>query len=128
MHSKLSTGIVITVETFYQQEYSNPKNYDFMFAYKITIQNSNLFPVKLLSRYWHILDSNGMVKEVEGEGVVGIQPVIQPAEKYQYVSGCNLKSELGRMQGHYVLQNMHLKTTFIAEIVPFYLTAPMKLN
>ena len=128
MHSKLSTGIVITVETFYQQEYSNPKNHDFMFAYKITIQNSNLFPVKLLSRYWHILDSNGMVKEVEGEGVVGIQPVIQPSEKYQYVSGCNLKSELGRMQGHYVLQNMHIKTTFIAEIAPFYLIAPMKLN
>jgi len=128
MQSKISSGIIISVETFYQQEYSNPKNHDFMFAYKITIQNSNLFPVKLLSRYWHILDSNGIVKEVEGEGVVGIQPVIQPAEKYQYVSGCNLKSELGRMQGNYVLQNMHSKATFIAEIAPFYLTAPMKLN
>jgi len=128
MHSKISSGINITVETFYQQEYSNPQNHDFMFAYKITILNENIFPVKLLRRHWHILDSNGMVKEVEGEGVVGIQPVIQPSEKYQYISGCNLKSELGRMQGNYVLQNMHTKSTFIADIAPFYLTAPMILN
>jgi len=128
MHSKISSGIVISVETFYQQEYSNPQNHDFMFAYKITIHNENNFPVKLLSRHWHILDSNGIVKDVEGEGVVGIQPVIQPSEKYQYVSGCNLKSEFGRMQGNYVLQNMYSKSTFIADIAPFYLTAPMKLN
>jgi ApaG protein len=128
MQSKISSGIIISVETFYQQEYSNPQNHDFMFAYKITIHNENNFPVKLMRRYWHILDSNGIVKEVEGEGVVGIQPVIQPAEKYQYVSGCNLKSEFGRMQGNYVLQNMHSKSTFIADIAPFYLTAPMKLN
>jgi ApaG protein len=98
MQSKISSGIIISVETFYQQEYSNPKNHDFMFAYKITIKNENNFSVKLLSRYWHIFDSNGIVKEVEGEGVVGIQPVIQPSEKYQYVSGCNLKSEFGRIQ------------------------------
>ena len=128
MYSKISSGIIVSVETFYQQEYSNPKNQDFMFAYKITIHNQNNFPVKLMSRYWHILDSTGIVKEVEGEGVVGIQPVIQPSEKYQYVSGCNLKSELGRMQGNYLLQNMHSKSTFIADIEPFYFTAPLKLN
>jgi len=128
MQSKISSGIIISVETFYQQEYSNPIKYEFMFAYKITIHNENNFPVKLMRRYWHIFDSNGIVKEVEGDGVVGVQPVIQPSEKYQYVSGCNLKTELGRMRGYYELQNIYSKSMFKVDIPSFYLTAPLKLN
>jgi ApaG protein len=128
MQSKISSGIIITVETFYQQEYSMPIKCEFMFAYKITILNENNFPVKLMSRYWHIFDSNGIVKEVEGDGVVGVQPVIQPSEKYQYVSGCNLKTELGRMRGYYELQNIYSKSMFKVDIPSFYLTAPLKLN
>jgi len=58
------------VETYYQPDYSNPVNNEFMFAYKITIENNNAFPVKLLSRHWYIYDSNGSLREVEGEGVV----------------------------------------------------------
>lgn len=105
-----------------------PIKCEFMFAYKITILNENNFPVKLMSRYWHIFDSNGIVKEVEGDGVVGVQPVIQPSEKYQYVSGCNLKTELGRMRGYYELQNIYSKSMFKVDIPSFYLTAPLKLN
>ena len=98
MSSKISGGVKVSVETFYQSEYSNPMNSEFMFAYKITIENNNDFPVKLLRRHWHIYDSNGSIREVEGEGVVGIQPVIAPATSYQYVSGCNLRTEIGKMK------------------------------
>ncbi len=128
MNSKISGGVTISVETFYQPEYSNPLNQEFMFAYKITIQNNNNFPVKLLRRHWHIFDSNGIERIVEGEGVVGVQPVILPADAYQYISGCNLKTEIGKMHGNYVLENMHTHHTFNVVIPTFSMTAPLKLN
>jgi len=128
MISKISGGVKISVETFYQSEYSNPINNEFMFAYKITIENNNDFPVKLLRRRWQIFDSNGPVKEVEGEGVVGVQPVIAPASSYQYISGCNLRTEMGKMNGTYLVENQHNKKTFNVIIPSFLLEAPLKMN
>lgn len=128
MNSKISGGVKVSVETFYQSEYSNPINNEFMFAYKITIENSNDFPVKLLKRRWHIYDSNGSIREVEGEGVVGVQPVIASGASYQYVSSCNLRTEIGKMQGTYLLENQHNKKTFNVLIPAFLLETPFKMN
>ncbi len=128
MTSKISGGVKISVESFYQPEFSNPVNSEFMFAYRITIENNNNFPVKLLSRHWHIFDSNGSMKEVEGEGVVGIQPQIAPAEQYQYMSGCNLKSEIGRMHGTYLMENLHTHKNFRVAIPAFEMQVPFKMN
>ena len=128
MNSKISGGVKISVETFYQAEYSNPLNSEYMFAYKITIENNNEFSIRLLRRHWHINDSNGSFREVEGEGVVGIQPVIAPGSSYQYISGCNLRSELGKMQGTYLLENQNNKKTFKVTIPPFQMIAPFKMN
>src|SRR6476469_6395015 len=74
MISKISEGIEVSVETFYQPDYSNPVSGEYMFAYRITIENHNSFSVKLHRRHWYIIDSNGTNREVEGEGVVGVQP------------------------------------------------------
>ena len=74
MVSKISEGVTISVETFYQPDYSNPQESEFMFAYRITIENNNTFPVQLLRRHWYIFDSDSTYREVEGEGVIGIQP------------------------------------------------------
>ncbi len=128
MISKISGGVKISVETFYQPEYSNPLNSEFMFAYKITIENNNEFSVKLLRRHWFIYDSDGSTREVEGEGVVGIQPVITPATSYQYISGCNLRSEMGKMMGTYLLENVNNKNTFDVAIPAFEMQAPFKMN
>lgn len=128
MTSKLSEGIKVSVETFYQPEFSNPLQNEFMFAYQVTIENSNDFPVQLLSRYWHIFDSNGSMREVEGEGVVGVQPVIPPGEFYQYMSGCNLRSEMGRMHGTYLISNVHTGQTFNVIIPAFEMQVPFKMN
>ncbi|MGB4842978.1 MAG: Co2+/Mg2+ efflux protein ApaG [Ferruginibacter sp.] len=128
MVSKISEGITISVETYYQPEYSNPVNSEFMFAYRITIANSNPFPVKLLRRHWYINDSNGSLREVEGEGVVGVQPQINSGESYQYVSGCNLRSEIGKMQGTYLMENINSKKSFDVVIPAFEMCAPFKLN
>ena len=128
MYSLITQGVQITVETFYQPEYSNPVNREFMFAYRITVENRNPFTVQLLRRHWHIFDSHGETREVEGEGVVGQQPVLQPGEQFQYVSGCNLKSEIGKMQGTYEMMNIFTNRPFEVEIPVFEMVAPMKCN
>lgn len=126
--SKISEGILTSVETFYQTNYSNPVENNFVFAYRITIENHNSFPVKLLRRHWHIFDSNGTYKEVEGDGVVGIQPIIQSTEKHQYVSSCSLHSEMGRMSGTYQMENLNTQKLFSVIIPSFELIAPLKMN
>lgn len=128
MNSIISEGVEVSVETFYQQDYSNPLQSEFMFAYRITIENHNAFPVKLHSRHWHIFDSSGTYREVEGEGVVGMQPVIHPGEEYQYVSGCNLHTEMGRMHGTYLMENFNNQHQFEVAIPPFEMIAPFKYN
>lgn len=128
MISKISEGITVSVETYYQPEYSNAVNNEFMFAYRITIQNNNKFPVKLLRRHWFIYDSNGSMREVEGEGVVGVQPQIDPGGSYQYVSGCNLRSEIGKMSGTYRMENINNERSFDVLIPAFGMCAPFKLN
>jgi len=124
----ISEGVKVSVETFYQQDYSNPQQSEFMFAYRITLENHNTFPIKLHRRHWHIFDSNGSYREVEGEGVIGVQPTLQPGENYQYVSGCNLRTEMGRMDGQYEMENLNSRKMFFVGIPPFEMIAPMKFN
>lgn len=128
MSSTTTQGVEVSVETYYQPDYSNPISGEFMFAYRITIDNHNNFSVKLHRRHWYIFDSNGEYREVEGEGVVGVQPVLQPGERYQYVSGCNLRSEMGRMSGSYQMENVDTKRFFDVDIPAFEMIVPFKYN
>lgn|SRR5574343_117971 len=128
MQSKISSGVTVIVETYYQQEYSNPLNQEFMFAYRITIENNNPFPIQLLRRHWHIYETNGTYREVEGEGVIGVQPIIESGNHYQYISGCNLRTEMGRMYGVYQMTNLNTLEIFQVQIPSFEMIAPFKMN
>lgn len=128
MVSKISEGVEVSVEVFYQNDYSNPMNQDYMFAYRVTVENHNGFALKLLRRHWFIFDSNGEHREVEGEGVIGNQPVLKPSEQYQYVSGCNLKTEMGKMHGTYLMENQNNKEQFYVNIPAFEMIVPFKNN
>ena len=128
MTSKITSGVLTSVETFYQNNYSNPEKRDFIFAYRITIENQNAFTIKLLNRHWYIFDSNGDYREVEGEGVVGTQPIITPGDRYQYVSNCHLHSEIGCMHGTYQMENLNTQTLFNVHIPSFQLIVPFKMN
>jgi len=128
MSIKISEGVEINVETFYQPDYSNPVSGEYMFAYRITLENHNNFPIKLHRRHWHIFDSNGSYREVEGEGVVGVQPTLQPGERYQYVSGCNLRTEMGKMHGTYSMENLNNKKVFDVNIPVFEMIVPFKMS
>ena len=128
MLTKITNGVKISVETFYQPEYSQPLNNEFMFAYRITISNESEYTVKLLRRNWVVFDSNGVVREVEGDGVVGQQPVIQPGESHQYVSGSHLRTEMGKMKGYYTMERLIDGKLFKVEIPEFPLLVPFKMN
>ncbi|MGJ7029808.1 Co2+/Mg2+ efflux protein ApaG [Niabella hirudinis] len=128
MSSLISAGIHVNVEVFFQPEYSNALQSEFMFAYRISLENYNAFSVKLLRRSWYIFDSNGSYRQVEGEGVVGVQPVLAPGESYQYMSGCNLRSEMGKMKGSYEMENQNSHQLFSVEIPEFEMIAPSKFN
>eukprot|EP01132_Coremiostelium_polycephalum_P011460 gene11460-14042_t len=69
MVTAITEGIKISVETMYQEEYSNPSKDQFMFAYRIEIENLSDYTIQLKRRQWYIFDSNGTEREVEGEGV-----------------------------------------------------------
>lgn len=128
MITQITAGVKISVETIYQPEYSNPANDHYMFAYKINIENLTDYSVQLMRRHWFIFDSNGTKREVAGEGVVGQQPVIDPGDSHEYVSGCNLKTDMGSMKGSYEMRRLVDDEIFAAEIPEFIMIAPYKLN
>jgi len=128
MTTQITAGIKISVECIFQAEYSNPERDHFMFAYQISIENLSDSTIQLVSRYWKIFDSNGDHHEVYGDGVVGEQPIIEPGQIHQYTSGCNLKSEIGFMEGHFNMLKLIDETSFKVEIPRFNLIANYVLN
>ncbi len=99
-----------------------------MHAHRITVENLGMETVQLLERHWYIWDSSGVLREVQGDGVVGRQPVLPPKEYYQYVSGCPLTTDMGKMYGSYLMKRLSDDSTFEVEIPAFYLLPPFKLN
>lgn len=128
MVQKVTNDVNVVVETFYQAAQSRPLNSEYLFAYRITIENLGNVPVKLRRRHWHIVDSNGDYREVEGEGVVGQQPTIEPGAHYQYISSCNLSSDMGKMFGSYIMEDLYSKKLITVSIPEFSLIAPFKNN
>lgn len=99
-------GIKVGVETQYLAEYSNPQAMHFVFTYKITIQNESTYTYQLLRRHWEIHDASAPIKMIDGDGVVGQQPTLEPGQSHQYVSGCNLQSGIGKMLGYYEMERI----------------------
>ena len=128
MDTKTTEGVKVTVTTNYLPDYSSPVQQHYVFAYKISIENNSEFTVKLLRRHWYIHDATGVVREVEGEGVVGQQPVLEPGESHEYVSGCNLKTGMGKMRGTYLMERLVDGKKFDVTIPEFNLIVPYKLN
>ncbi|MBD1424130.1 Co2+/Mg2+ efflux protein ApaG [Sphingobacterium arenae] len=128
MNTQITSGVKVSVSVVYQPEYSNPAKTHFMFSYQITIENLGDVTIQLMNRHWDIFDSVGDFKQVEGEGVVGEQPILASGAVYQYVSGCNLKSEMGYMEGHYEMTKIVDGSVFHVEIPRFNLIASFKLN
>jgi ApaG protein len=128
MVTAITDGIKISVESNFQQEYSSPSHNHFVFTYKIKIENCSEHTMQLKRRHWHIHDSNNSIKEVEGEGVVGQQPVLEPGQIHEYVSGSNLQSGLGKMYGTYQMERIVDGKIIDVTIPEFTLIVPYLLN
>lgn len=128
MATKITEGIQVSVESFFQPEHSSPLHYHFVFSYKIKIHNHGHTAIQLLRRHWHIYDSNGVVREVEGEGVIGLQPIIEAGASHEYVSGCNFRTEIGKMKGTYTMLRLEDDYIFQVTIPQFIMITPYKLN
>lgn len=125
--SPLMKSIQIDVETAFLADQSSPPEDRYVFAYTITIRNTGKIPAKLLTRYWRITDANGKVEEVEGDGVVGEQPVILPGKLHRYSSGAVIETPVGTMEGSYGMVNGE-GVDFRAPIPVFRLAVPGILN
>jgi len=112
--------VSVHVQSQYVASQSSPDDDRYVFAYTITIRNLGRSAVQLLGRYWVITNGNGRETEVQGEGVVGEQPLITPGNEFQYTSGAVIETPMGTMQGHYVMVDEQ-GDTFNVEIPVFRL-------
>jgi ApaG protein len=128
MITQVTSGIKVSVEVFYRPDQSNADQNQHIFAYRITITNNSEYSIRLSRRNWFIIDSNATNRQVEGEGVVGEKPIIGTGENYQYISGCNLESEIGKMHGSYLMERLIDGKQFYVRIPEFQLIVPYKLN
>lgn len=128
MATLITNGIQISVIPDYNynnQEMSESKS---LFTYEITIKNHSPHTVQLIERKWQIFDSLGGIKEINGPGVVGKQPILEPQQSFTYTSWCPLTSEIGYMEGIYTMINLVNELPFEVKIPRFFLTAPYRLN
>lgn len=116
-------GITVRVSPNYLPEQSQVNQGRWFWSYHIRIENGSDKSVQLISRHWIITDGRGNTHHVDGEGVVGEQPVLKPGDAHDYVSGCPLPTPNGHMEGHY-LMTQGADDTFLAIIPRFSLIAP----
>ena len=122
-----NNNINIKVETTFIKDRSSIEVPIYVFAYNVEIKNTQTVEVQLLSRYWHITDGNRQIEEIRGPGVVGLKPIIQPEEIFQYSSFCPLKTPFGVMHGAFQMKNS-AGDYFNALDSPFRLTIPDHVN
>ena len=128
MVHQITNGIKVSVKTHFEGTFYNKEVIHFAFSYVVKIKNKRQNPIQLLSRTWHICDALNSKEKVEGDGVVGDQPIIQPNESYIYNSGCTLKSPFGSMKGTYTMVDLSVNETFKANIPTFKLCTEFAQN
>ena len=119
--------IAVSASTQYLADQSDENAGRFVFAYTITIRNPGNVTAQLISRHWIITDSQGLVQEVRGLGVVGAQPVLRPGESFEYTSGTSITTPVGTMRGSYQMVADD-GTRFEAAIPEFTLSVPRVLH
>ena len=127
MAQSKSYEVQVSAQTRYLAEQSDDKSGRYVFAYTITIRNTGNATAQLISRHWIITDSQGLVQEVRGLGVVGAQPVLRPGESHEYSSGTAIATPVGTMRGSYQMVAED-GARFEAEIPEFTLSVPRVIH
>ena len=118
-----TTTEMVRVQVFpeYIPEQSSPEVNRFSFTYRVIITNIGTQKVKLLSRHWLIINADGDQERVDGPGVVGYTPELEPGESFEYSSHCPINTNWGTMEGSYTMLRDSEK--FEALIERFYLVS-----
>ncbi|WP_150046854.1 MULTISPECIES: Co2+/Mg2+ efflux protein ApaG [Methylomonas] len=119
--------VLVEARPQYIESQSSPEQNRFVFAYTVTITNVGSVPARLLTRHWLITDANGKVQEVNGEGVVGEHPYLNPGDSFRYTSAAMIETPVGVMQGKYQMQ-ADTGESFSANIPKFTLSIPRTLH
>ena len=117
-------GIEVSVRALFLEDQSDPDTLTWVWAYQVRIVNRGAETVQLLRRTWRITDARGRIQVVQGDGVVGEQPILEPGEMFEYTSGTPLETPSGIMAGEYHMISTVRGEAFDAEIPPFSLDAP----
>lgn len=127
MYTETTRGITVTVQPVYLDDQSSPAEGHYVWAYRVRIVNNGEATVQLKRRHWKITDALGRMQEVQGDGVVGEQPVLQPGESYEYTSGTPLATPSGIMMGTYQMES-DCGETFDIRIPAFSLDSPHEVH
>lgn len=122
-YKAVTRGIAVSVEPVYLEANSSPGSSQYVWAYRVSIENQGLETVQLLTRHWMITNARGELNEVKGPGVVGEQPVLRPGESFEYTSGAPLNTPWGMMGGSYQMES-ESGERFDIEIPTFSLDSP----
>ena len=122
--SRTTRGIEVTVDPIFLEDQSDPDNGSWVWAYQVRIANQSRDTVKLLRRTWRITDARGKLQVVQGDGVVGEQPMLEPGEAFEYTSGTPLDTPSGIMVGAYHMISAVSGEAFDVDIPAFSLDCP----
>lgn len=128
-----TSTVKVSSQSFFQPEYSSPAENNYVFSYLIRITNEGASPVRLLRRHWVITDATSQIREVEGEGVVGLQPILAPGQSHEYTSWVQFPTPMGTMEGRFLMEQLFSDPEeshrfFQAEIPRFLHIAPELMN
>lgn len=119
----ITEGVTVRVAVNFMPEQSRMDAGRWFWVYHIRLENRRQDTVQLRTRHWRITDSRGMVNIIDGEGVVGETPILPPGATHDYVSGCELTTNHGAMEGFYTFIDEHGEPFEVA--IPFFpLAAP----
>lgn len=122
-YKEITENIEVAVEPEYLDSQLSSSGDSFFWAYHVRIKNKGVYPVQLVNRYWKIIDEKGTEQEIEGEGVVGEKPIIEPDSFFQYTSGAHLSNPSGIMTGYYGMKKINGEI-FNVKIPAFSLDVP----
>ncbi len=123
-YRQTTRGIRVSVRAFFLEDQSRPEAGQYVWAYKVTIENQGRETVQLVRRTWHITDARGRTQHVHGAGVVGEQPTLEPGESFEYTSGTPLGTPSGFMTGLYHMVVSDSGEAFDVAIPTFSLDSP----
>jgi ApaG protein len=126
MSEAATEGVVVKAVAQFDSKQTEQSNTQYLFIYRIVIENTREDDIQLLRRYWRIIDANGLEREVIGDGVIGQFPIFKPGQKIFYDSQCPLETEWGSMEGFYTMKKISDNSEFDVKIARFYLTTSEK--